>query len=43
MGWINGGFMVVEPGALEYIENDTMTWEREPLENACLPGATFLL
>ena len=32
MGWINGGFMVVEPGALEYIENDTMTWEREPLE-----------
>ena len=32
MGWINGGFMVVEPGALEYIENDTMTWERDYLE-----------
>ncbi|MFR7466454.1 MAG: hypothetical protein ACLUVG_19600 [Phocaeicola vulgatus] len=40
MGWINGGFMVVEPGALEY-ENDTMTWEREPLEAACLPGSNF--
>ena len=38
MGWINGGFMVVEPGALEYIENDTMTWEREPLETLASRG-----
>ena len=38
MGWINGGFMVVEPGALEYIENDTTTWEREPLETLASRG-----
>ena len=38
MGWINGGFMVVEPEALEYIENDTTTWEREPLETLASQG-----
>ena len=38
MGWINGGFMVVEPGALEYIENDTTAWEREPLETLASRG-----
>ena len=31
-------FMVVEPGALEYIENDTTTWEREPLETLASRG-----
>lgn len=30
-GWINGGFFVVEPGALEYINKDMM-WEQSPLE-----------
>ena len=30
--WINGGFFVLEPGALRYIEGDTTVWEREPLE-----------
>lgn len=30
--------MVVEPGALEYIENDTTTWEREPLETLASRG-----
>ncbi len=32
MGWINGGFFVVEPAALNYIDNDQTSWEREPLE-----------
>ena len=31
-GWINGGFMVVEPEVLEYISGDTTVFEREPLE-----------
>ena len=30
--WINGGFFVLEPGSLDYIEGDTSIWEREPLE-----------
>ncbi|MGM9646058.1 MAG: glucose-1-phosphate cytidylyltransferase [Eubacteriales bacterium] len=30
-GWINGGFMVVEPEALDYIENPDMMFEAEPL------------
>lgn len=30
--WINGGFFIVEPQALKYIEDDQTTWEREPLE-----------
>lgn len=30
--WINGGFFVVEPSALDLIEGDDTAWEREPLE-----------
>jgi glucose-1-phosphate cytidylyltransferase len=30
-GWINGGFFVLEPGIVDYIENDEITWEREPM------------
>jgi glucose-1-phosphate cytidylyltransferase len=30
--WINGGFFVVDPQALKYIEGDSTVWEREPLE-----------
>jgi glucose-1-phosphate cytidylyltransferase len=32
MGWINGGFFVLEPEAINYIKDDKTTWEREPLE-----------
>ena len=32
-GWINGGFFVMEPGFIDYIENDTTILEREPLES----------
>lgn len=31
-GWINGGFFVIEPGALNYIENDYTVWEKSPME-----------
>jgi glucose-1-phosphate cytidylyltransferase len=30
--WINGGFFVLEPSALDGIEGDATLWEREPLE-----------
>ncbi|MFA7594595.1 MAG: glucose-1-phosphate cytidylyltransferase [Thiohalobacteraceae bacterium] len=30
--WINGGFFVLEPEVLEYIDGDDTSWEREPLE-----------
>jgi glucose-1-phosphate cytidylyltransferase len=30
--WVNGGFFVLEPGAIDYIDGDATVWEREPLE-----------
>ncbi len=30
--WINGGYIVLEPGVIDYIEDDTTTWEQEPLQ-----------
>ncbi|MGE3541420.1 MAG: glucose-1-phosphate cytidylyltransferase [Candidatus Tectimicrobiota bacterium] len=29
--WINGGFFVLEPEAIDYIADDTTSWEEEPL------------
>lgn len=29
--WINGGYFVVEPAAIDYIEGDDTSWEKEPL------------
>ncbi len=37
-GWINGGFFVLEPGVLDYIEGDGTTFEREPLERLAREG-----
>ena len=34
-GWINGGFFVIEPSFLKYIQNDSTFLEKEPLEIAC--------
>lgn len=31
-GWINAGFMVLEPDVFRYLDNDTTVFEREPLE-----------
>jgi glucose-1-phosphate cytidylyltransferase len=30
--WINGGFFVLEPEALQYIDGDETVWERDPME-----------
>lgn len=32
-GWINGGFFVLEPGVIDYIDGDDTAWELKPLEN----------
>lgn len=32
VGYINGGYMVLEPEIFEYIDNDNTTFEKEPLE-----------
>ena len=37
-GWINGGFFVLEPGVLDYIDGDETIWEREPLERLAEDG-----
>lgn len=31
--WINGGFFVCEPEVINYIDGDSNSWEREPMEN----------
>lgn len=35
-GWINGGFMVLEPEIFKYIENDMTVFEIEPLERLAM-------
>ena len=36
--WINGGYFVLEPAAVDYIEGDGTVWEREPLEQLAREG-----
>jgi glucose-1-phosphate cytidylyltransferase len=36
--WINGGFFVLEPAVIDYIENDSTVWEREPMVNLARDG-----
>ena len=36
--WINGGFFVLEPGAIEYVAGDHTVWEREPVEGLARDG-----
>jgi len=31
-GWINGGFFVLSPKCIDYIQDDSTVWEQEPLE-----------
>ena len=37
-GWVNGGFFVLEPGAIDYIDGDETWWERQPLANLATDG-----
>lgn len=38
MGWINGGFMVLEPSVFNYISGDSTIFEQEPLEKMANEG-----
>jgi glucose-1-phosphate cytidylyltransferase len=37
-GFINGGFFMLSPKVLDYIDGDATTWEREPLERLAREG-----
>lgn len=36
--WINGGFFVLEPSVMDYIEGDSTVWEQEPMETLAREG-----
>jgi len=31
--WINGGYFLLEPAAIDYVTDDALFWEQSPLEN----------
>jgi glucose-1-phosphate cytidylyltransferase len=37
-GWINGGFFILSPRVLDYIEGDATAWEIEPLQRLSEEG-----
>jgi glucose-1-phosphate cytidylyltransferase len=37
-GWINGGFFVLSPRAIDYIESDDAMWERAPMQRLTREG-----
>jgi len=37
-GWINGGFFVLQPEIVNYIEDDQTIWERKPMEQLAADG-----
>lgn len=42
-GWINGGFMLLDPAVIEYIEDDATVLERAPLERLSREGELMAL
>lgn len=36
--WINGGFFVLSPKVIDYIDGDATFWEKEPMENLARDG-----
>lgn len=39
--WINGGFFVLSPRVLDYIQGDDTLWERDPLERLAAESQLF--
>ena len=37
-GWINGGFFVLSPKVIDYVESDGTLWEKEPLDRLARQG-----
>jgi glucose-1-phosphate cytidylyltransferase len=38
IGWINGGYFVLEPSVIDYIAGDATSWEQEPLFDLARDG-----
>lgn len=36
--WINGGFFVLEPSAIDYVTDDSTVWEESPMQNLARDG-----
>lgn len=36
--WVNGGFFVLSPKVIDYIQDDTTTWEKKPMEQLAQEG-----
>lgn len=36
--WINGGFFVLNPQVIDYVDGDQSSWEGRPLENIAIKG-----
>ncbi len=36
--WVNAGFFVLEPKAIDYIDDDSTVWENEPLQRLAADG-----
>ena len=37
-GWINGGFFVLSPRVVDYIEDEGCIWEQEPMKRLAAEG-----
>ena len=37
-GWINGGFFILSPKVIKYIDGDITVWEKEPMERLANEG-----
>lgn len=37
-GWVNGGFFVLEPEVLDYVDGDDSIWEQEPMRGLAADG-----
>ena len=36
--WVNGGFFVLSPKAIDYIDGDQTSWEKKPMEQLAQGG-----
>lgn len=36
--WVNGGFFIVEPAVVDYIQDDMTIWEQEPMQKIAKKG-----
>ena len=37
-GWINGGYFVLSPSCIDLVEDDSISWENQPLSDLAARG-----